>query len=564
MTATTNSQDHFTRHTETFNKALDACEKRYAWTAYTESPSSKIHGKEIPAQGKANFEAMLNNAFDLEQPGEIGRTGAEVSPYTRKPLGISYPKIDVNALYESINQAMPSWRDTTVETRVGLCLEILDRCSKQLFENAHATMHTAGQSYIMAFAGSGANALDRGLEALVYAYKAMKDVPETASWQRQFGADGEAKLEKHYKLMPRGISVAVCCATFPLWNGYPALTASLATGNPVVLKPHPSAILPVALMVKVCREVLSESGFDPNLVTMVADTREEPATMALLEHPDTAIIDFTGSPTFGNWIEQNCRNAQVYTETAGCNSVVIESTDNLAAMAKAIAHSLCQASAQMCTSVQNIHVPATGITVNGEVISFEAVNQALVNAVDEHLANDKNAAFLCGTLVTDDIFPTIERLHSEGEKRGKILRTSAPYNNPGYPDARTATPLMIEVTQAEQDLYREELFGPISFIIKGDSAQDCLNAATKDAKERGAITSHVYSIDNEFLERAQDAYNFAGASVACNLMGMPINFAAAYSDYHVTGMNPAGNACLTDLAFVASRFRIVQRKIMVK
>lgn len=564
MTASTTPNRYFARHAETFNKAIDACEKRYAWTAYTESPSSKIHGKDIPAQGKARFDAMLNTDFALPQAGEIGRTGAETSPYTRQPLGITYPKVDVDKLYQSVNRALPGWRDTTVETRVGLCLEILDRCSKQLFENAHATMHTAGQSYIMAFAGSGANALDRGLEALVYAYKAMKDVPETASWQRQFGADGEAKLEKQYKLMPRGISVAVCCATFPLWNGYPALTASLATGNPVVLKPHPSAILPVALMVRVCREVLSESGFDPNLVSMVADTREEPATMALLEHPDTAIIDFTGSPTFGDWIEKNCRNAQVYTETAGCNSVVIESTDDLAGMAKAVAHSLCQASAQMCTSVQNIHIPADGILVNGDRVEFDTVSQALVDAVNQHLSVDKNAAFLCGTLVTDDIFKTLERLNAEGSQRGKILRQSAPYDNPGFPEARTATPLMIEVTQAEQDLYREELFGPISFIIKGKSPEDCLRGATTDAKERGAITSHVYSINEEFLEQAQDAYNLAGASVACNLMGMPINFAAAYSDYHVTGMNPAGNACLTDLAFVTNRFRIVQRKIMVK
>ncbi|MEC8428963.1 MAG: aldehyde dehydrogenase family protein, partial [Pseudomonadota bacterium] len=495
--------------------------------------------------------------------GEIGRTGAEVSPYTQEPLGITYPKVDVEALYQSIRDAMPAWRDTSVETRMGICLEILDRCAGQLFENAHATMHTAGQSYIMAFAGSGANALDRGLEALVYAYKAMRDVPQTADWQRTFGADGAAKLEKKFKLMPRGISVNVCCATFPLWNGYPALCASLATGNPVVFKPHPSGILPVALVVSVCREVLQEAGFDPNLVTMVADTREEPATMQLLEHPDTRIIDFTGSPTFGEWIEQNCRNALVYTETAGCNSVVVESTDNLAGMCKAIAHSLCQASAQMCTSVQNIHIPSDGILVNGERVSFDEVAAALVDAVETHLADPKHAAFLCGTLVNDTIYQTIERLTVEGEQRGRLLRRSGPYNNPGFPNARTATPLMIEVTQEESDMYREELFGPVSFLIKGENAQSCLNAATRDARERGAITSHVYSVDAEFLEEAQDAYNNAGASVACNLMGMPINFAAAYSDYHVTGLNPAGNACLTDLAFVASRFRIVQRKIMV-
>lgn len=553
----------FETHKEKLDKAIDVCKKRYSWTAYTESPSSRIHGKEIPAAGKANFEALLNTDYPLSQPGEIGRTGAEISPYTRESLGITYPKVDVQVLYTHIAKAMPSWRNTTVEERVGVCMEILHRCSEQLFENAHATMHTAGQSYIMAFAGSGANALDRGLEALAYAYQAMKDIPETADWERTFGVEGTARLSKEYKLMPRGVSVAVCCATFPLWNGYPALTASLATGNPVVLKPHPNAILPVALMVSVCRDVLSKAGFDPNLVTMVADTREEPATMQLLEHPDTAIIDFTGSPTFGSWIEQNCTNALVYTETAGCNAVVVESSDDLIAMSKAIAHSLCQASAQMCTSVQNIHIPTDGILVSGKKVSFDDVVNSLVEAVENHLEDPKMAAFLCGTLVTDDIFNNIERLAKLGSERGKIVRNSAPYENPGYPSARTATPLMIQVSQDASDIYRDEIFGPISFLIKGDSSEACLSAATKDAKECGAITSHIYSTDAQFLETAQDAFNFAGASVACNLLGMPINFAAAYSDFHVTGMNPAGNACLTDLAFVANRFRIVQRKIML-
>ncbi|NIB43335.1 phenylacetic acid degradation protein PaaN [Pseudomaricurvus alkylphenolicus] len=553
----------FEQHSDTLDRALDACQKRYAWSAYTESPSSKIHGKERPAAGKANFQNMLGNAFPLEQPGQIGVTGEEISPYTREPLEVTYPKIDINVLYQAIEEALPGWRDAGIETRVGICLEMLHRCSEQLFENAHATMHTSGQSYIMAFAGSGANALDRGLEALAYAYKAMKDVPATADWRRSFGGDGAAHLQKTYKIMPRGISVAVCCATFPLWNGYPALMASLATGNPVVMKPHPSAILPVALMVKTCREALLDAGFDPNLVTLVADTRAQPATLDLLQHPRTAIVDFTGSPTFGRWIETNCTRAQVYTETAGCNSVVLESCNDLQAVAGAIAHSLCQASAQMCTSVQNIHVPAEGILVQDEKVSFEGVCEALVSAVEDHLKDPAKAAFLCGTLVTEDIYQTIEGIRREGRERGRLLRDSGPYDHPEFTNARTATPLMLAVTQKERDLYSQELFGPISFVIKGGDADDCLKAATRDACEHGAITSHVYSANTEFLQRAQDAYNLAGASVACNLVGMPINFAAAYSDFHVSGLNPAGNACLTDLAFVANRFRIVQRKVMV-
>jgi acyl-CoA reductase-like NAD-dependent aldehyde dehydrogenase len=170
---------------------------------------------------------------------------------------------------------------------------------------------------------------------------------------------------------------------------------------------------------------------------------------------------------------------------------------------------------------------------------------------------------LCGTLVTEDIYNNIGHFRTKGAERGIIVRESSAYDNPEFPDARTATPLMLQVTQEENDLYRDEIFGPISFLIKGADANACLQAATKDARECGAITSHVYSTNAEFLEVAQDAFNLAGASVACNLIGMPINFAAAYSDFHVTGMNPAGNACLTDLAFVANRFRIVQRKIMV-
>ncbi len=549
----------YAKHQATLAKALDACEKRYSWTAYPESPSSKIHGEEKPKQGKAKFDAMLGEDFALKQPGEIGRTGAEVSPYTGEPLGISYPKVDVEVLYKAIAQGMPAWRRATPETRLGVCLEILDRCADQLFENAHATMHTSGQSYIMAFAGSGANALDRGLEAIAYAQKAMADVPATAQWERQFGKGGAARLEKQYHLMPRGVGVAICCATFPLWNGYPALCASLATGNPVVMKPHPSAILPVALLVSVARTVLGEAGFDPNLVSLVADTREEPATMALLEHPATAIVDFTGSPRFGQWIERNCTDKLVYTETAGCNSVVMESCDDLRAMCMAVAHSLCQASAQMCTSVQNIHIPADGIMAGGQRVSFDEVAQALVDAVEQHL---KNPQVLCGTLVDEAILGTIERYRDLAQQHGRLLRDSAPLDYPDFPNARTASPLMLEVDESARDIYRDEIFGPVSFLIKGASAEKCVQDATTNARDCGAITSHVYSVEEGFLDRAVDAYNEAGASVACNLTGMPINFAAAYSDYHVTGLNPAGNACLADLAFVTSRFRIVQSKRM--
>ena len=192
-------------------------------------------------------------------------------------------------------------------------------------------------------------------------------------------------------------------------------------------------------------------------------------------------------------------------------------------------------------------------------VSFDDVASAIVAAVDKHLENPQ---VLCGTLVDDSILSTITRYRGLASEHGRLLRDSAPLDYHDFPRARTASPLILEVTESAREIYRDEIFGPVSFIIKSDTIDDCLREATTNARECGAITSHVYSTDERFLDRAEAAYNNAGASVACNLTGMPINFAAAYSDYHVSGLNPAGNACLADLAFVASRFRIVQSKRM--
>ena len=128
------------------------------------------------------------------------------------------------------------------------------------------------------------------------------------------------------------------------------------------------------------------------------------------------------------------------------------------------------------------------------------------------------------------------------------------------PTGDIATPLLLKV-DVDSHCYREEVFGPVAFVIVTKDREEALAAATRDAREHGSIASYAYSTDESFLCAIEDAFARSGASVGCNLIGhLPINFTAAYSDYHVTGLNPAGNASLTDLAFVANRFRIVQSK----
>jgi len=546
------------RHRDTLEKTLQCCHSRESWSAFVESPSTKIHGKEAPESGLKAFQSLLGKPFQLDLPGEMGRIGSEVSPYTQEPLGIDYPLVNADEICEAATKAMQSWRKTSPEQRAALCIELLRRIESACFEQTYATMHTAGQPFLMGFVGSGANALDRGLEAVGYAYKALVDIPENARWEKPFGKTKVA-LEKRYHIVPRGIALVFCCASFPAWNAYPAIMANFMTGNPVVLKPHPSAILPMAMVVKKMRDALVAYDIDPNLITLAADTAEAPIAGQFLQRNDVAIIDFTGSQRFGSWLEENVRNKLLYTETSGVNSVIIESSDNPDGMISAIAHSLCLFSSQMCTSPQNIRIPSGGIKTPQGVMSVNDFCQRLVTAVNNKVSTSDLAANLCGALQSQQSTHTLAELTKQTEALGELLRPSEPYSHPDFPQARTATPLIIHVKTNESATLKTEHFAPVAFVIEDTSADESLRRAADDAAQYGAISTHVYSIDNNFLDSAEIQLVDSGASFSCNLTGpMALNFAAAYSDLHVSGLNPAGTACLSDLAFVSQRFHRVQ------
>ncbi|MDI7066774.1 aldehyde dehydrogenase family protein, partial [Klebsiella pneumoniae] len=100
------------------------------------------------------------------------------------------------------------------------------------------------------------------------------------------------------------------------------LFADLATGNTVIVKPHPGAILPLALTVRIARDVLREAGFDPNIVTLLAtEPNDGPLVQDPALRPEIKLIDFTGSTQNGNWLERNAHQAQVFTEKAGVNQI---------------------------------------------------------------------------------------------------------------------------------------------------------------------------------------------------------------------------------------------------
>ncbi len=543
------------KHRAVLDGALAAIASRGFWSPYPEQPSPKNYGEGALEAGKQAVQALLGQRFELDQPGVSGWTACDRSPYG-VALDVQYPVCDVDALVAAGQAAMPAWRRLGVDGRTGVCLEILDRLNKRSFEIAHAVMYTTGQGWMMAFQAGGPHAQDRGLEAVAYAWREMNFVPRSARWEKPQGKNPPIVMEKRFEIVGRGVALVIGCSTFPTWNTYPGLFAALATGNAVIVKPHPASTLSAALSVRIAREVLRENGIDPNLVTLAAVDAE--ATRKLVAHPAVQSIDFTGGSSFGRWLIDHARGKQVYAELSGVNVAVVESTDNYKGMLRNLAFTLSLYSGQMCTTTKAILVPAGGIDTEDGRKPFDEVVADLAGAIDKLLADPATACAVLGAIQSPDTVKRIEDAHAAAA----VVLASKKLAHPEFPAAEVRTPVVLKCDAGDEGVYMQERFGPISSVVAvpGDGAA-AVAVAERIVREQGALTASLYSTKQPVIDAMTEATLRAGVALSINLTGnVYVNQSAGFSDFHATGANPAANASYTDSAFVANRFRVVQRR----
>ncbi len=568
MTAQATKPTHplLDQHAGVLDEIRQALTSRSWYSRYPESPSPRVYGGTAAAEGLAAYEAHLNIPYAAELASAVDGTfvGSEVSPYG-PTLGVAYPVLDLDAGLAAAEAAIPAWRDAGPQVRAAVCVEIVDQINKRSFELANAVMHTSGQPFVMSFQAGGPHAQERAIEAVAAGLIEQERVPESVVWEKP-GKDREGnpapiRMQKDYRIVPRGISLVIGCNTFPTWNAYPGIFASLVTGNPVVIKPHPRAVLPLAITVDAARKVFAEAGFDPALVQLAAEADGQGLAKTLAERDEIAIIDYTGGPAFGAWLEERgaALGKLVYTEKAGLNTVVVDSTDNLKGMLGNLAFSLTLYSGQMCTAPQNIYVPSTGVETDEGHLSFDEFGERLAGAVSRLTGDDAKAVELLGATVNDQVRSNADSLESmAAEAEGRVVLDSRRVVHPSYAEAVVRAPGLVAVDVQREDVYTQECFGPVGFLIQTASTDQSLAQLADTVREHGGMTASVYSTDETVLEQARQAAVDGGVALSENLTGQIfVNQTAAFSDFHGTGANPAANAAYTDAAYVANRFRVI-------
>lgn len=216
----------------------------------------------------------------------------------------------------------------------------------------------------------------------------------------------------------------------------------------------------------------------------------------------------------------------------------------------------------MCTAPQNFFIPADGIHVGSEKISVSLFAEKLSQAISDLVENPKAGPFVLGAIQNES---TCNRVRKIKAKAGKSWLEAGTITHPQFENARILTPGVMEIEAAQKEVYAREVFGPQVFIIKTESTRQSLALAKEIALGQGAISCGAYTTDEALKELIADEMSLAATPVSFNLTGgIYVNQNAGFSDFHVTGGNPAGNASFTNPEYVIKRFTWVGFREPVK
>jgi phenylacetic acid degradation protein paaN len=551
----------FDKHHPALTRAIEALHTRTFYAAFPEHPAPAVYGETADADGQAWFKGAMGKNFEELQQGPTNQwIGDEESPYMQQLLGVKYPAYASADLIQKSKKAFETWRKVSPADRAAVLMESLDRVKSRFFQVAYSTMHTTGQGYMMAFQASGPHAADRALEAIAAGYEELGRIPSSALWDKPMGKFN-IKLNKEWRAVPKGIALVVGCSTFPTWNSVTGIYASLITGNSVIVKPHPGAILPIAIYVAEIQKVLKESNLDPCTCQLAVDTFSKMITKELAEHPEVKIIDYTGSSTFGSYLEA-LPGKTVFTEKTGVNSVILDSVEDVDKVAANLAFSVNLYSGQMCTAPQNFYIPAGGIASPAGTITFDQFATKLSEQITSLVDNPKAGPFVLGAVQNK---ATKDRVAEAEKLPGKVWLKSKTFENPMFKNARVAAPVVVEIDASKKDVFSKELFGPIVLLIKTKDTDQAIDLARDMAQSHGAISCGAYTTNPAVRDKIADEMSLAATPVSFNLTGgIYMNQNAAFSDFHVTGGNPAGNASFTNPDYVTRRFTWVGHREPVK
>lgn len=431
--------------------------------------------------------SALGKEYDLIIGGKRIKTAGKITSTnparTAQVVGIHQKATEEHAeqAIQAAQAAFTTWSKTSIETRAELLLKAASLVRERKFEFCAWLTLEVGKNFAEADADVG-ETIDF-LE--FYAREALK--LDLATTPIQYTGE-----RNQLRYMPLGVGAVIPPWNFPLAIMAGMTCAAIVCGNTVVLKPSADAPTIAARFV----ELLEEAGVPDGVVNLLQGEGAE-VGRALVDHPQTRFISFTGSKAVGLEIHERAAKTQpgqkfikrTVLELGGKDSIIVEADADLDSAVDGVIASAFGFNGQKCSACSR-------------AIVNEAIYDVFLDKLREKVAaiktGDPSENVYTGPVSSQRAFDRVMGYLEVGKTEGRLLLggEAIPNEEKGFYIQPT---IFADVTPTAR-IAQEEIFGPVLAVIKSKNFDDALAIANNT--EYG-LTGALYTGSAAKLDRAR-------------------------------------------------------------
>ncbi len=434
---------------------------------------------------------QLGREYDLVIGGDHFKTDGKIrSLNPAKPAQIV--AIHQKAGLEHAEQAMQAalqayelWSRTTVEVRTSLLLNAADIIRQRKFEFCAWLTYEVGKNWAEADADVG--------ETIDFLEFYAREALRLAAAKTPIQLPGE---RNQLLYIPLGVGAVIPPWNFPFAIMAGMTAASIVAGNTVILKPSSDS---PTIAAKFC-EVLEEAGMPGGVVNFCPGSGGTFGN-AIVEHPKTRFIAFTGSKSVGLDIHEKAAKTQpnqiwikrTILEMGGKDSILVCADADLDAAVDGVVASAFGFSGQKCSACSRAIIEAP---------IYDVFVERVREKVAEWTVGDPVENPSMGPVVNKAALESMLAYIEAGKRDGRLVYGGKPIETPegGY----YLEPTVFADIAPDAVIAQEEIFGPVLAIIKVNSFEEGLAAANNT--EYG-LTGALYTSDRARLDIARREFH---------------------------------------------------------
>ncbi|MEA2509203.1 MAG: alpha-ketoglutaric semialdehyde dehydrogenase [Actinomycetota bacterium] len=269
----------------------------------------------------------------------------------------------------------------------------------------------------------------------------------------------------------------------PLWKIAPAIVSGCTS----VFKPAEDTPLCASLLVDMFREV----GLPPGVLNLVNGFGED-AGAPLVDHPAVAAISFTGSLDVGRAINERCARSmkRCSLELGSKNALIVMPDAELDLAVEASAWGAFATSGQRCT--------ATSRLIVHDDVRSEFTERLLDRVGGMKVGNGLDPDVELAPVINEQQKNRVLEYISVGQQEGaKVLTGGEELTGGDYANGYFLAPTVFDDMTPEMRIAKEEIFGPVTGIMKVDSVEEAI-AVANGTKYGLSCAIYTHNITNVF------------------------------------------------------------------